>query len=271
MNTLKIISYAVISLYVAVNIALYFFQTRLLFHPSKLSKSFRFTVPTGTTELFLKTTDGETINALYYAGQRDETILYLHGNAGDLSGWKFVVDTFAAAGYSILMIDYRGYGKSTGEISEQGIYEDAATAYRFLTTDKQLAPGSVIVYGRSLGTGPAVELASTKHVRALVLESPFTSMKKLANEKLPLFFPSLYMRYHFDNITKISKIKVPVVLVHGTADELIPASHSERIYAAVPTRKKMILVHGAGHNDLGEFAEHQQFIQSGLAEFISAD
>jgi fermentation-respiration switch protein FrsA (DUF1100 family) len=269
MKVAKVLAYIIIILYFLVLFALYVFQTKLIFHPGKLAKDFKFRLGIDDEEFFLKTSDGEVINALFFQGQLDEVILYFHGNAGDLSGWHFAAEDFVARGFSVLIIDYRGYGKSTGKISEDGFYIDAETAYNFLVNTKAYTPQDIIIYGRSVGTGIAVDLAVKHKTRGLVLESAYTSLPALANEKLPLLFPSLYIRYDFDNLKKIESLESPVVLIHGTLDTLIPSTHTKKIAAKIKGKKKVIFIDGGAHNDLNSFALFQEFLDTDLKDFFS--
>jgi uncharacterized protein len=270
MSLLKTLAFSIITLYIVVVIIFYILQTRLIFYPGKLSEGFRFDPEGHGEEIFLKTADGERISALYFQGTKPEVILYFHGNAGNLSGWQFVAEDFTQPGYSVFIIDYRGYGKSSGEISEQGFYNDADAAYNFLVHDKKVPAGNIIVYGRSIGSGVAVELASKHPVRGLVLEAPYASLPALANEKLPLFFPSLYLKYKFDNIRKINSVKSPVIFIHGTTDTLIPPSHSERLFKTFKGKKEIIIVAGGSHNDLNAYPEYQKFLSERLSRFFSS-
>jgi fermentation-respiration switch protein FrsA (DUF1100 family) len=168
----------------------------------------------------------------------------------------------------VLIIDYRGYGKSSGEISEKGFYIDAETAYSHLLEARGYKPANIMIYGRSVGTGVAVELASRHTPKVLVLESPYTSLGALANEKLPFFFPSLYLRFQFNNLKKIGTISCPVVLLHGTKDELVPPAHSQKLMKAIKGEKKLFLIEGGGHNDLNSFEGYKPFLRylaTGLA------
>jgi fermentation-respiration switch protein FrsA (DUF1100 family) len=268
MPLLKVLAFVIVVLYFAVILLLYIFQTRLIFYPGKLPKDFKFMLGENDQELFLETADHEAINALFFPGTRAEVILYFHGNAGDLSGWQFVAEDFTAHGYNFLIIDYRGYGKSSGTISEDGFYRDAEAAYMFLLQEKGFTPQDIIIYGRSVGSGVAVDLAGKHKTRGLILESPYASLKKLANEKLPFLFPSLYLLLSFNNIQKIKNVDSPVILLHGSIDTLIPASHSERLFKKIQSKKKMILIPGGSHNDLNAFQEYDFFLEEELPAFF---
>jgi pimeloyl-ACP methyl ester carboxylesterase len=245
-------------------VLLYFFQSQLIFHPGKLTTEFPFKTETGGEEVFLKTSDDETISGLFFRGTRKEVILYFHGNAGDMSGWQFVAEDFLPAGFGIMIIDYRGFGKSTGVISEKGFYHDADAAWQFLTVQKQVSASDIIIYGRSIGTGVAVQLAAKHPCKGLVLEAPYTSLARLAGEKLPMFFPSLILRFRFDNRSKINQVKCPVIFIHGKADTIIPSHHSDELFREFTGKKELITIQKGSHNDLNSYPEYQQFLEKNM-------
>lgn len=260
------IALTVIGLYVVVSLVLYLMQTRLIFYPGHLSKDFRYSGD--ASEVFLTTADGERINGLFFPAPGDDVVLFFHGNAGDLSGWQYVAEDFTDYGYSVFIIDYRGYGKSGGKISEQGLYRDADAAWEYVVKQKGCAPENVIVYGRSIGSGVAVDLASRVTAKGLVLEAPFSTLPDLANEKLPFFFPGIYLKYRFDNLSKIKRVSCPVVFLHGNRDELIPERHTRRLYEACTSKKEMIIFSGGSHNDLNAFPEHRYFMEEVMRNFF---
>lgn len=267
MQILKAIAWIFVVVYGLVILLLYSLQTKLIFYPADLPPDFNFKLGVRGEEHTLQTADGERINALLFKGTRPEVILYFHGNAGNLGGWQFVSEDFNALGFSFMIIDYRGYGKSTGKISETGLYCDGEAAYDFLL-QTGFTPENIIIYGRSIGTGVAVEIAAKHPCKGLILESPFSSLGELANEKLPLFFPSLYLRYHFNNIGKINRVSCPVIFLHGSADSLIPFSHSAKLFDRFSGKKKMISVDGGSHNDLHTFTEYESFMRGVLPVFF---
>lgn len=270
MNLLKIAAWIVVIIFLVLIILLFVLQTRLLFHPGRLSGDYKFKLPSGAEEVFLKTSDGETLNGLLFTETAPEVILYFHGNAGDLSGWQYVAEDFKHLGFNFFIFDYRGYGKSTGEISEKGIYLDAEACYRYLI-HRGFDPENIIIYGRSIGAGAAVHLASSQKCRGLVLESAFSSLPALANEKMPLLFPSLYLRYRFDNIKKIRSVSCPVILLHGSDDTLVPPSHSQKLFDAFPGKKEIIIVDKGAHNDLHAFERYEKFLRDELRVFFKME
>lgn len=267
MNTIKVIAWIFVIVYGVVVILLYTLQVRLIFYPGRLDPDFKFRLGEDDDEVYYRTADGELINALFFEGRSRNVVLYFHGNAGDLSGWQFVAEDFTSHGFKVMVIDYRGYGKSSGGISEEGFYLDGAGAYQYLV-EKGFKPENIIVYGRSIGSGVAVQVASKYPCKGLILEAPFASLKKLADEKLPFFFPSLYLKFPFDNLAKINKVKCPVIFLHGTNDTLIPPSHSSSLFKHFTGKKEMILVEGASHNDLHTFPRYADFLKDVLPVFF---
>ena len=255
-------------IYLAILLLGYLFQSNLIFYPGKLSHDFSFPTEQGASEIFLKTEDGEEINGLYYTGKKEEVILYFHGNAGDLSGWQSVAQDFTTIGYNFLIIDYRGYGKSSGTITEKGLYEDAEAAYQFLINEKNFRPDQIIIYGRSIGTGIAVELATKHTPKVLVLESPYISLKKLGSEKMPYLLPSIILRFHFDNMGKITSVKCPVMFIHGARDTLIPPTHTDKLYEHFTGKKKKVIIQNGSHNDLNDFKEYHEALVTALPELL---
>ena len=245
------------------------FQSRFIFHPGKLPRSYQFSVGKNDREVFLRTPDGETINALFFRGTGSQVVLYFHGNAGDLSSWQEVSRDFIAAGYSLFIIDYRGYGKSSGYVSEQGLYIDADTSWEYLTNTLKFVPEDIIIYGRSLGAGIAVELAARRNARGLVLESPFSSLRTLVQEKVPWLFPSLWLRFSFDNLKRITFVKSPVIFIHGASDTLIPYSHTQALYEAFLGKKMMAIIPLGGHNNLHAFDQYSDILSEHMRAFFN--
>jgi uncharacterized protein len=268
MKILQIIAFSFIGIYFLGILLLYTFQTRLIFYPGRLAKNFRFKLRGQDEEIFFKTEDGVMINALFFRGDRDDVILYFHGNAGDLSGWQFAAEDLLKSGCSVMLIDYRGYGKSEGVVSEKGFYLDAEAAYGYLIQEKNFNPQDVIIYGRSVGTGVAVHLAARYPNKGLVLEAPYTSLGNLADTKVPFFFPSVYLRYTFHNERRINSIRGPLIVVHGTEDTLIPPSEGQILYDKFNGKKRLLLIAGAAHNDLSDHDEYHDFIAHILPSFF---
>ena len=199
-------------------------------------------------DVFLTTPDGIRIHGWRVENHGSGLItLFLHGNAGNITHRVPVVQEIASAGSSVLIIDYRGYGKSTGRPSEKGLYTDAKTAYRYLR-EQGFQPNQIIIHGESLGTAVAVDLASRDPCAGLVLEAPFSSARAVAAKILPLLGPCLIWCY--DSISKIARVRTPVLIIHGDQDQIIPLALGQALFEAAHEPKSMWIIPGAGHNDI---------------------
>lgn len=228
------------------------FENKLVYHP--LTAAAYWSPPQGIQreELTLKSSTGDDIHAWWCPDSKAHfTILFSHGNAGNLSGHAWVIPEMRSRfPCNVLIYDYPGFGKSTGSPSETGCYAAACTAYSWLRDQKHIPPEKLILMGQSLGCAMACELAKKKDHRALVLLSPFTSIRDVGQEMMPLFPVRWLMQHHYDNRTKLEHYKQPLLVAHSTADEVIPFHHGKELYEAAGTRdKKFIIIQGQGHND----------------------
>ena len=177
-----------------------------------------------------------------------KTVLFFHGNATDIGYSHAMLQTIRArTGYSVLAVDYPGYGLSRGRPSESGCYDAAESGYDWLVNRCGVAPGDIVVWGQSVGSGPAVELSVRRPVGALVLVSPFTSAFRVASRA-----GALLPFDRFENVNKIGDVKAPLLVVHGDADEVVPYSHGVTLHASAEksSRRLFLTVRGGGHNNL---------------------
>lgn len=227
--------------YAVVALLAWLVADRLMFQPQ----------PSGYTDsprLVRIPVDGDTIAAVWLPNPEARyTILFSHGNAEDIGDALPFLRRMQAAGFSVFAYDYRGYGLSTGRPSERRAYRDGEAAYRYLTERRAVAPERVIVHGRSLGGGVATALASREPVAALVLESAFTSVFGVSPGV------RLFPFDRFRNQARLAQVRCPVLVIHGTDDEIVPFRHGERLFRAA-RRGHHLWVEGAGHNDLGAVA-----------------
>ncbi|MFK8016386.1 MAG: alpha/beta hydrolase [Gammaproteobacteria bacterium] len=183
------------------------------------------------------------------------TLLFLHGNRGNLSDRIDSLALYRGLGLNVLGIDYRGYGRSPGKPSEQGLYADAYCAWRYLCVQRQLPPNDIVILGRSLGGAVASELATRVQPGAAVIESTFTSIPRLAKEKYP-HLPNLGLtRMAFDNLSRIARISAPLLLVHSREDQVIGLHHAQALANAAPQGTQLITTTGAhsgGHISSGD-------------------
>jgi len=208
-------------------------------------------LPVVSGGLTLKTPSGTVISALYWpapqANTQTQTILYSHGNAEDLFVLQNTLAEFQERGFGVLAYDYPGYGQSGGKPSERGIYEAIDAAYEYLTIVEKIPPSQILVYGRSLGGGPSVDLAARKPIGGLVLEATFVSTYRVVT-RIPLVPLD-----KFRNLAKIAQGQAPLLIFHGTDDTVIPLWHGQALYDRSSVDFKQIeIVKGAGHNDLQE-------------------
>jgi fermentation-respiration switch protein FrsA (DUF1100 family) len=175
------------------------------------------------------------------------TLLFCHGNAGNASHRLENVYHLLQTGFQVLLFDYRGYGHSSGQPSEPGLYRDAEAAWIHLVERPDTTGAPCIIFGRSLGGAVAVELATSVEADGLIIESTFTSIRTLARLVFPLPLPSLPVKY--DSLSKISKIKMPLLVIHGERDELVPFTDGQALFEAAPEPKAWHPIPGAGHND----------------------
>lgn len=193
--------------------------------------------------------EGETISAVYLMNKDARyTVLFNHGNAEDIGSSRHTLDRIKAMGFSVFAYDYRGYGTSSGKPSEANSYQDADAAYCYLVDDLHIAPDKIIVWGRSLGGAVAVDLASRRRVGGLILEISFVTAFRVLTH-IPLFPID-----KFDSISKIRDVHYPVLIIHGTKDEVIPIWHGERLFKDANEPKSSFWVEGAGHNNLSSIA-----------------
>ena len=260
MNKNFIISLIMLSFLSACN------QTSLVFHPEKISIDYTYAPNTKNDfeEIFFKTEDEQTLNGLFFSNDTNKVILYFHGNTGSLDSWQHIYKYYESLKVNFFIIDYRGFGKSTGEINEDGLYKDAKGAYQYLIK-RGFQKENIIVLGRSIGTGVAVDLASKNIINSLILESPFFDFEELAKSKISIPIKS---KYKFHNMDKINSVKCPILFIHGEKDKVIPSDNSQRLHNVFTGKKELLLIPSGSHNDLPEYPEYPQAILLFLAFFL---
>ena len=199
----------------------------------------------------LGTADGLELVSWYAgaAGPERPTIVYLHGNAGNIAGRAPKVRPFLDRGYGVLLVGYRGYGGNSGAPSEQGLIADGRAALDFLAA-RGVRPERTVLLGESLGSGVAVRLASERAVGAVILEAPFTSAADAGQRAYPLLPVKLLIKDRFDSLGRIDRVGAPLLIIHGEEDRVVPVAHGRRLLAAALAPKQGVFLLGAGHNDL---------------------
>jgi fermentation-respiration switch protein FrsA (DUF1100 family) len=178
----------------------------------------------------------------------DMILLWFHGNAGNLAQRSDVMLQLARIPAQVLIVDYRGYGRSEGKPSERGLYRDGQAAWDYLTRDESVNPSRIVIYGVSLGGAVAIELATRVKPAGLIVQSSFTSVPDMAADHYP-FVPRWLVRTRMDSISKIGGIDCPVMVAHSPADEVVPFRHGRRLFEAVRGDKRFFEIRGAGHNE----------------------
>lgn len=256
-------------------LAAFFFCVLLFFHfdwyevfifqDGTLPKDYTFQLNHDFEEITLKANDGASINCLLLKTKNPPKgiILYFHGNRNNLSRWANECAYLTNYGYQVLVMDYRGYGKSTGLRNEANFYADAYLAYQ--KCKKSFPSEKIIAYGRSLGSGPACWLAANAELQALVLETPYTRFTDLIEQKVLGLPMRWFLDYQFDNLSQLKNITEPVLIIHGTDDKLIPISHAQTLTKACQhPNSTFLIVQGGGHNNLPTYQTYKE----GLDQFL---
>lgn len=246
-------------------IYLRYIERRSIFFPMKAMETTPAVIGLSFEEINFESSDNFLLNGWFIPCQgAKDTILFCHGNAGNISHRLEKIAIFRSLGLSTFIFDYRGYGKSQGSPSEKGLYEDAASAYRYLISRSDISPDSIILYGESIGGAVAIDLASKQKVKALLTEETFSSVKDMVRIIYP-FLPYFILQSRFDSVAKIRKITVPKLIIHSVDDEIVPFRLGEKLFQAASPPKEFLKLRG-GHNTA--FIDSEELFRSGLSFFL---
>lgn len=253
----------ILIIYIAVSVILYYVQDYMLFKPEKLPKDFQFHYENqDIKEYNLETRDGAIINGLLFKPKEKSKgiVLYLKGNSKSIKGWgKFAVD-FTRLGYNVLMVDYRGFGKSTGKRSQKAIKRDLQEVYNKIKT--LTSENRIVIYGRSLGSGFAAKLASINNPRMLILDAPYYSLTKVTSRYMPFMPLSILLKYPLPTYKWLKYVQCPIHIIHGTQDQLIPFKTSVKLSKVNPKLTTLHTVIGGGHKNLNNFESYHLMLQN---------
>ncbi len=257
--------------YLGLGLALFLFQSHLIFFPDMPSRALSVTperAGLAYESVEIVAEDGVRLHGWWLpAGPEARAVLlFFHGNAGNISHRLASLKIFADLGLDVLIVDYRGYGRSEGEVSEEGTYLDAEAAWRHLVDGLGVPPERIVLFGRSLGAAVAAQLASRHRPGALILESGFTSVPDLAQQLYPIYPAHLLARYRYATKEYLEMVRSPVLIVHSQNDEIIPFEHGRALFAAVPGPKTFLELRG-GHND-GFLVSRRTYVE-GLDGFLT--
>jgi uncharacterized protein len=251
-------------------------EAAMTFHPVRISEN-NAVIPDGAEDVWLTTRDGVRLHGWFYKTSREPataTIIYFHGNGGNITNVAWVAERLANRGFDTLLIDYRGYGRSFGESSDEaGLYADGDAALSYLVDARHVAAERTVLYGQSLGTTVATDLAARNKCGALILESGFSSAGSVATKALPWLPRWLHFlgKNRFDSASKLKSVTAPVLITHGDPDPVIPTEEAQALFAAANEPRKLHIFPGVGHNVFGSLGDSyldliEQFIRESLAE-----
>ncbi|MDY6913430.1 MAG: alpha/beta hydrolase [Planctomycetota bacterium] len=251
---------------------LYFYQKKLIYFPKRQLDGTPAEAHLDFDDVLFQTSDGVQLHGWFIPARPERAVvLFCHGNAGNISGRIESARLLNDMGLSVLLFDYRGYGRSEGKPSEKGTYLDAEAAWLHLVEVRGIDPGRIIIQGRSLGGAIAAHLAVRHRPKALIVESAFTSAPELAKRYYP-FLPRWLCRFKYDTLQAVQEVSRPVLIVHSRGDDLVPFTHGERLFAAARQPKRFIALAG-GHND-GIWVSNKVYregLDAFLREYVDSD
>lgn len=256
----------VLVIYLLCGIAFYVLQDRFLFHPVALDRNSLYHFSAANREINLAVDKESNMNLVQFLATDSlpkGVVLYFHGNRKNISWYATYATNFTANGYEVWMIDYPGFGKSTGRITEQKLYDDALQLY--IMARSKFPANSIIVYGKSLGTGIASWLAAKKSCNQLILETPYYSMTSLVQHYMPIYPVNALLRYKLPVYKYLNLVNAPVTVFHGTEDKVIPYSNAHRLTEAIHLKDRFITIENAGHNNLNDYPQFHNVLDSILS------
>ena len=259
---------ALVAIYILFALLLRWREPHMIYYPTREIEQTPDRLGWKYEDVLLTASDGVRINGWFVPAGREAklTILFFHGNAGNMSHRFEKLATLRELGADVFMIDYRGYGRSEGTPNEQGTYRDAQAAYEYLTKQRNIDPRRIVVYGESLGSAIAVDLAAKQPVGGVITEEAFTSVGDVGQRMFPFMPVRLLVRNKYDTLSKIGRINAPLLIFHSRDDELFSMRHAERLLAAAKEPKQLIELRG-GHNDA--FLTSADTYKKGLKDFLN--
>lgn len=251
-------------IYALVGIGVYYLQDQFLIHPEAMLKKepFDFSLPHKEINIpFDANSNLNIVQFLHPAGEPVKgVVLYFHGNRKNISWYAKYVPAFTKAGYEVWMIDYPGFGKSTGPLTEERLYAYSEQLYKL--AHARFSADSIILYGKSMGTGIAAELASKQKAKLLVLETPYYSIRSLVKRYLPIYPVDRLIHYKLPTYEFLPKVSEPVVIFHGTDDGVVPYSNAKKLGALLKPGDQFITIEGGSHNDISTYPLYQEKLDS---------
>lgn len=258
MNKKRVIKWAkiVAIIYISGGIALYFLQDAILFHPVTLNRTYSYNFPEPHKDITIPIDSKDTLNLVDFASTDTiarGVVLYFHGNKRNISWYAKYIPYFTRHGYQVLMIDYPGFGKSTGKLTEQKLYDWALQVYKIAR--KRFPADSIIIYGKSMGTGIAAQLASTRDCKRLILETPYYDFPALVSHYLPIYPAKWMLHYQLPIYQYLQNVTAPITIFHGTKDRVVTYKNSKRLLPFFKSTDELISIEGGSHNNLYRYKE----------------
>lgn len=257
----------IVLVYCIIGIALYYLQDNYLFHPEPLPADYSFQFDIPFKEVNIPYSHESNMNVVQFLPADTPTrgvVLYFHGNAGNINEYAPHAATFTRDRYEVWMLDYPGYGKSTGEFSEPMLYDWALTFYKLARA--RYSRDSIIVYGRSLGAGIASQLAAVRDCKALILEAPFYSLPSVVGSWFPIYPVHTMIRMQLPTWQHLQNVTAPVTVFHGTSDRTIPYRNAKRLIPFLKESDVFITIEGGEHNNLSSFPAFHEKIHAVLSK-----
>ncbi|MFZ1314367.1 MAG: alpha/beta fold hydrolase [Chitinophagaceae bacterium] len=258
MNKKRIIKWAkiVAIIYISGGVLLYFLQDAILFHPVTLNRTFSYNFPEPHKDINIPIDSKDTLNLVDFASTDTIArgiVLYFHGNKRNISWYAKYIPYFTRHGYQVLMIDYPGFGKSTGKLTEQKLYDWALQVYKIAR--KRFPADSIIIYGKSMGTGIAAQLASTRDCKRLILETPYYDFPAVVSHYLPIYPAKWMLHYQLPTYQYLQNVTAPITIFHGTKDRVVTYKNSKRLLPFLKSTDELISIEGGSHNNLYRYKE----------------
>ncbi len=246
--------------YVVLGVLVYFVQDRFIFKPERLPEDFVYKYDAPFKEINFDVEHGVRINGLHFTVREPRgLVLYFHGNSRSIKGWAKYARDFYRYQYDVVLVDYRGFGKSTGKRGEKAMLRDMQFVYDSLAVT--MPENHIIVYGRSIGSGFACKLASDNRPRYLILDAPYYSFLRVAERFLPILPHRWILRYHLRTDKWIRHVNCHTYILHGTKDWLIPITQSKQLAKLMPGKITLIEIPGGGHNNLPSYPQYHNFLR----------
>jgi fermentation-respiration switch protein FrsA (DUF1100 family) len=235
--------------YLAFLITIYFIQDRMLYFPEREIRHTPKDIGLDYEDIYISTKDKISVSAWYIPAENEKgVLLFCHGNAGNISHRLESISLFHSLSLSVLIFDYRGYGKSEGKTTEKGTYLDAEAAWDYLVNVKGKSPGKIILFGRSLGAAVAADIALKKSPAGLIMESSFLSVPEMGKKYYPWVPVKLLSKFDYSTIDKIHLISCPKLIIHSPDDEIVPFEHGRTLFEKAVQPKEFLQIKG-GHNE----------------------